>query len=230
MLLWTWQNKDISLADENLTLDNLKHSFYVNKHPNPKNREKHRIAYEIIFKILGTDQLVWCFTDYADAVSNFSIQEFEKYYQCVLWELDIPEKKIIWYCQVAWNALRSGEIKMYGEVWDIFDSSRPIFPKLTKKYDDDFHFYWSGKNASELSSLMFLKKPVLDLGFPNSVSSGCSGAIVIHPVEKNHIKRNPLKKGIGKWWTNSNSDFRRPPLNYDKELVKKIHCCQCPGR
>jgi hypothetical protein len=207
MQLWTWQSKDFSLADESQKVESIKHSCYLTKNPDPNSKEKHQEAYNKIFQILGTDQLIWCFPINRDAVDYRSIEEFVKNQHCLLWELDIPENEIKWYCESAWHSLRTG---------------KPVMP------EDDFNSFWSCKTEDELLDLMFLKKPVLDLGLPNAHTPGCSGAIVIHPVGKDKIKKNPLE--IGKWWESSNKRVFCSSFNKDKNLLKKIPCHHCPGR
>jgi len=227
MKLWTWQSEGFSLAKDE-KVKSLEKSPYCNENsPYAKNRN-HRESYIKVFRRLRTCQVIWCFTNYKEAISCAQIESFENTRHCLLWELDIPENEIRWYCQVAWDALINGKARMLSEVFDIFNASEPNFQGLAKKYKIDFNSYWAGKGANHYLDLMFLKKPVLDLGLSNSPSQGCSGAIVIHPVGKERITKNPLE--IGKWWNSSDSKLNLAPLNKDEKLVKMIPCRNCPGR
>lgn len=228
MRLWTWQNKNFSLADEKQKVKIFEYSFYLNESRNCDVGKKHRDAYNEVIQILGTDQLIWFFTDYKDAISHFSEEEFVKLQNCLLWELHIPETKIHWYCEAAWQTLRTGKSCMPTALWEIAHLSEPLFPKIVKNYQDDFNSYWSGKSEDELLSLMFLKKPVLNLGLSNAREPRCSGAIVIHPVGKEKIIKNPLD--IGNWWKFPDTQACHSPLNRVQCLVDKIPCSNCPGR
>jgi len=228
MLLWTWQSQDFSLADKERKVKIFEHSFYFRESINSDRREKHKEAYKQVFQKLDTNQLMWCFTDYIEAVEKVSIEEFEKIGHCFLWEIDIPDNEIIWYCNAAWNTLRTGKPAMPEGIWEIFHSSEPLLPEVAKNYENEFNIFWSGKTTEDLLNLMFLKNPVFDLGLPNARTPGCSGALVIHPVDRQKIIKNPLEIGI--WWKIQNSKVSRSSLNNDENLLKMIPCRDCPGR
>jgi len=226
MRLWTWQSKDFSLFEKSQKVESIKHSFYVNKYPNLNIREKHREAYEKMFQKLDTNQLIWCFTNYIESIEKASIEEFEKIRHCLLWEIDIPDNEIIWYCNAAWNTLRTGKPAMPEGIWEIFHSSEYLFPEEAKRYENEFNIFWSGNAIEDLLNLVFLKKPVFDLGLPNARSTGCSGALVIHPVDIQKIIKNPFE--IGRWWNGPTQ--KNWPINNDANILKIIPCLNCPGR
>ncbi len=79
MQLWTWQNQAFDLADRKHRVESLAHSVYITDSRldnHGYDRRRHQRAYEKIFERLGTDQLVWCFHRYEDAVDSASISEF----------------------------------------------------------------------------------------------------------------------------------------------------------
>ena len=177
-----------------------------------------------------TDQLIWCFTDYDEATNEASIKEFEEKQDRILWEIDVHEKDIKWYCPIVWDKLRTGQLNMVGFVWTIYNSPHPDCEELDENFRDEFFSYWDeNKTEDELLDLMLLEKiPIFDFGSPNS-RSGCSEAIIIHPKES--IKKNPLVEDINWWRTlNTYNEYSKEPLpSVIEELIKKIPCPNCPG-
>lgn len=198
MRLWTWQNKAFNLADRGERVRPLEFSVYTT-HPQRDTgaKNRHREAYEKLFERLGTDQLIWCFHQYEDAVSSASIAEFETLGH-VLWEIDVPCEKIQWYCDAAWTCLLTGEPGL--PVWmnQIHEELKYLRPEYAKRLEDDFMACWRGKNDDELLDLLFL----------NRFGNGCPEAIVFHPVDT--IVKNPLL--LGKWWSEQPS----PPPNMSR--------------
>jgi hypothetical protein len=199
-------------------------------------KEKHREAYEKVYQKLKSTQLVWCFTNCNEAVCYASIEEFEKTQDRILWEIDVPDKEIKCYCPVAWKKLRTGKLKMYGFVSKIYEEPLLVGEILAKsKFKEDFNKYWSKKTKDELLDLMFLeKKPVFDFSSSNSFTWVCSeSVIVIHPVGKENIKKNPLLDDDKDWWRTLNTYNKtpQPPSLYiNKKYLQKIPCENCPGR
>ena len=232
MLLWTWQSKKVSLAKDK-KLENIKYSSYCNEESDcPK--EKHREVYEKVYQKLDSTQGVWCFTNFDEAVGIASIREFEERQDRILWKIDVPEKDIKWYCPVVWNKLRTGKLKMTGFMHRIYYNEPHLFDnKYIVNFKKDFDEYWSKKTEDELLGLMFLEKePIFDVCSQNAYT--CSiAAIVIHPVGKENIEKNPLE--TRKWWETSN-EYRKHsspkhPLPSEVEAgIKKLRCKNCPGR
>ena len=171
MLLWTWQSKEVSLAKDE-KLENIKNSYYCNDESDCS-IEKHRNAYKIVFDKLHTDQIFWCFSNCKEAVDKGSIKEFEEKQDRILWEIDVPEKKIKWFCPVVWTKLRTGELMMHGFVSKIYEEPLLVGKKLAKsKFKEDFNKYWSNKNDEQLLDLMFLKnRAIFDVDSINSRKS-----------------------------------------------------------
>jgi len=214
MRLWTWQNPDFSLANKQQKVQSLEYSYYLNAPTiSKKAKERHKVAYQKVWERLGTDQILWCFTQYEVAVNKLSsIKEFEEIRGCLLWELDAPEDKIIRYCNAAWECLRSGKPN---HPFDVKEFAPDKWDKIVK----DFKEYWKGKNEQQLLGAMFLDKFV----------NGCSEAIVFHPVEECSIRieKNPITEG--RWWCD-NVQKRFPYKLRSSEVKEIMPCAQCPGR
>jgi len=213
MRLWTWQNPKFSLTDKQQEVKSIEYSIYLNHECIPeKERNRHKAAYQKVWERLGTNQILWCFTQYEVAIDNVSVEEFEKM-GCLLWEIDAPEDKIIKYCNTAWECLRAGKAIIHKRFNDSCKNLEIFDPNKRNKIVKDFK-YWKDKNEQQLLNAMFLEKFI----------NGCSDAIVFHPVEQYSIsiKKNP--KIEGKWWANP------PKKNIGKTSKQIIPCAQCPGR
>lgn len=213
MQLWTWQNKAFNLSDPTQRVRPLDCSVYIT-HPDldSDGKDKHKKASEKVFARVGTDQLIWCFHRYEDAVSNASIVEFETLGR-VLWEIDVPCEKIRWHCHAAWTCLRTGKPDLPDRIRQIYKELKYFRADCAKRFEDDFTAHWRDKNDDELLDLLFL----------NRLVTGCSGAIVFHPVDT--IVKNPLM--LGKWW----SEQRPQPTG---ALIRHndvpLPCRNCPAR
>jgi hypothetical protein len=211
MRLWTWQNPCFSLANKQQEVKSIEYSIYLNHDCIPeKEKNRHKASYQKVWERLGTNQILWCFTQYEDAVDNASVEEFEKI-GCLLWELDAPGDKIIKYCNTAWECLRFGKPRL---PFDVKEFAPDKWDKIVKDFDE----YWKGKSDQQLLETMFLKKLV----------NGCSDAIVFHPVEQYSIRveKNPKKEN--KWWCN-NVQKRLPYKSRSSEVKEIMPCAQCPG-
>jgi hypothetical protein len=211
MRLWTWQNSDFSLANKQQKVKSIEFSSFLNDPTNSKEtKEYHKAAYQKVWERLKTDQILWYFTQYEDAVSGACIERFEKR-GCLLWEIDAPEDKIIKYCIAAWEYLRTGE--PYNLLFDRpWTDLKALEPNKRNKLQKDFEEHWKDKNDQQLLDAMFLEK----------FANGCSAAIVFHPVEQYSVKIEKNPKIDGKWW--------EPPKEESKWKTKTMPCAQCPGR
>jgi hypothetical protein len=214
MRLWTWQNPDFSLANKQKEFKSIEYSIYLN-HPQlaKQEKERHKGAYQKVWERLGSDQILWCFTQYETAVDETSIEEFEKM-RCLLWEIDAPEDKIIKYCISAWEYLRTG--KPYNPFERSWIDLKLFEPNKRNKLEKDFEEHWKDKNEQQLLDAMFLEK----------FANGCSAAIVLQAVEQHSIKILKNPKIDIKWWAN-------PPKKNVWKTSKQIQimpCSQCPGR
>lgn len=211
MRLWTWQNPDFSLANKQQKVKSIEYSIYL-KVLSKEEKERHKAAYQKVWERLGTDQILWCFTQYEDATDKASIEEFEKM-RDLLWEIDAPEDKIKKYCNAAWNCLRIGKPKIPDKFYGSWKKLEAFEPDKWDKLVKDFEEYWKKKNDHQLLDAMFLDKFV----------SGCSNAIVFHPVER--IERNPEKES--KWWTVQKKTTYKTNSSEGEQIMP---CVQCPGR
>jgi hypothetical protein len=212
MRLWTWQDRRLNLADRG-RISNLQYSRYTtNCLSSLGGAQRHRKAYEKLFSRLNNDQLIWCFQEYADAVSDTAILEFQNV-GCLLWEIDVPDERIQWYCHAAWTCLRGQSLFLPDGLSQTHEQLARGGSHNAQMFKHDFTTYWSEKDENGLFDFLFLG---------NSVS-GCSGAIVFHPVGT--ILRDPLQRG--EWWSKCpGRNLARSPLYYAVPLP----CRECPGR
>jgi len=85
--LWTWQTEDIRLTEGTLYYE--RSSFYQNKAgPDIQN------AYKRLFKVLGTDQIHYCFIDAEEAAKPWKNR--------VIWEIEVPESDVDIVCSSVW--------------------------------------------------------------------------------------------------------------------------------
>jgi hypothetical protein len=215
MRLWTWQNPDFSLANKQQKVESIKYSIYLNHdYIAEEQRNRHKTAYQKVWERLGSDQILWCFTRYEEAIDEASIEEFgNRGY--LLWEIDTPEDKIIKYCVVAWNYLRTGKPKIPNGFYNSWKNLEISELNKRNKLVKNFEEYWKDKKEQQLLGAMFLEKFV----------NGCSEAIVFHPVER--IERNP--KTEGKWWLGTRQEETSYELS-SSEGEQIMPCAQCPGR
>jgi hypothetical protein len=213
MLLWTWQNTAFNLADRTLRVDSLKNSVYTtHRSLDTERKGRHERAYKMVFERLGTDQLIWCFHRYEDAVDSASISEFETL-GCVLWEVDVPPERIKWHCHGAWTCLRAGKPDLPERMHRIYRELSLLEPDYARNFEDNFITYWEEKTDAELLDLVFLRHP----------EDGCSGPIVFHPIDT--IVKNPLL--LGKWWGQrrwGDTGLRR------RDDPVELPCRNCPAR
>ncbi len=211
MHLWTWQSRDFSLANSDKKVDSIQYSHFLHeeKKIDPREANQHEKAYQQVFSLVDSNQLIWCYKDYEEATS--APNEWEKYNR-VLWELDVPEEKIHWYCPVAWEKLRSGKVEKCGCVWGIHYFLRTCDEGEAKMFEIQFNSYWEAKTNGELLNSIILRRSSLNLKarLGDPVISECPEPIVIHPIcgGGGKILKNPLDPAIGKWWK---SKTRRPP-------------------
>jgi hypothetical protein len=217
MRLWTWQSKRV---------ESIQHSSFLRelKKLDPQEAGRHEEAYRKIFQLVDTNQLIWCYKDYSEAVYG-SIEGWEKQ-DCILWELDVPEEEIRWYCPVAWERLRTGTLKMCGCIWDIHQSLTLTIrhQKRADTFLSHFNSYWNGKTENELLDSMFLQRPLLHSSSSCSTIFKCPEAIVIHPVCSygGRIIRNPLDPETGKWYSPNGNARWISVLNIDE-----VPCPSC---
>jgi len=217
MKLWTWQHREVNLADASQTLKNLDNSSYVATNGQPHEAGmKHKRAYELVFERLGTDQFIWCYDDYGEATSTLSTKEYEPR-ECCLWELDVPQGQIQWYCMAAWTALREGMPKLPKGLWDIYASLKYLRPQAAERFKEEFEDFWRVKETGGLLDYMFLDRRV----------DTCSGPLVFHPVDARFITKDPRQ--IGTWW-----DCQQPKSGHGVcgggEEAPQVPCGSCPGR
>ena len=215
--LWTWQNENLNLADTKQMINSHEHSPY-----------NHRKAYEKVHQNYS-DQIIWCWNDFEASICYSSILEF-KGQNRLLWELAIPEDRVFWYCPVAWEKIRTGELKKVGAMGEVIKSQ--LSPDFSQKLFKDFESFWSDKNGEELLNLMYLKRHV-SLILSNSRILSCSGSIVKHPITINggRITKNPLE--TKDWWPKREKIYQpvKNILPNDIErLIEMKPCLNCSGR
>jgi len=173
MRLWTWQNPKLDITDPNMRVESKTYSTYLCSRLNSA-ANQHLKKYEKLWTILETDQFHWCYTDMKEAKGN------EKHYEGkMLWELDVPEDKVIRICGMAWH-------------W-ILNSRNTIPPKMIEQFLDTFFWpdrpsfvedsnqYWRNMNSRQLWNSLFHK----------CEAKGCYDVLVRHPVAVSWVIRNP---------------------------------------
>lgn len=183
MRLWTWQNPKLSLFDPNVKVNSLKYSSYLNDPCiTESERQRFKEVYRKVWKLLGTDQILWCFTTEEDAKGQASILAFQKRGK-VLWELDVPKDLIkAHYCSVAWHWI------LYGTPCTLPEKFRRLPYPEKKQFNQSFNDYWKGKTEEQVWDVLFLDR----------VTEGCSDVLIRHPIEESWVIKDPNK--IGKWW------------------------------
>jgi len=92
MRLWTYQWPDFRLTDCNLKVD-------FNKSRYAKTFPKYKDACKRLSDLLGTDQIIWCYTRQNEYIYLPGEAPME-------WELEIPEDQILAYiCSYTWNKI-----------------------------------------------------------------------------------------------------------------------------
>ena len=169
MNLWTWQTKGFNIDDPNIIINSREHSYYWNEPDKDREElERFRKAYERLWKTLETEQILWCYTDKIKA-ENAEGNDWCK--NCVLFEMDVPEKSAKFYCDVAWYWILNGT------------KGNKCYPPqgVKPKFFREFHNYWQTKSEEELWDKLFLPHFVKD--------KDCVGAIIFPPVPNHTSKR-----------------------------------------
>jgi len=233
MRLWTWQSKGFSLANKSRRVEPLKYSWYANENVTAEEAQRHEEAYLKVFGEFGTDKLLWCFTHRGEATCEGSRIEFEQIQGRLLWELDVPEDKIRWYCPVAWEKLRSGKQEMKGAIGGVCQALERRNSKRSAQFKGDFDSYWADKSEDELVKLMRLKRQV-SLDFTVPKPAVCSGAIVQHPVSDHGgtIVKDPSDPEMERWWEDSDRSGGGQDVHILEECMEAtpMPCRDCPGR
>jgi len=143
MRLWTWQKNGFLIISLHVRFNSLLYSDYLNE-PNVAAPELSgfKKAYEYLWKLLRTDQLIWCFADFHEAARQASRLAFQKKGK-VLWELDVPSNRILkHYCGVAWHwilyGFKCGPPKIVIDRWR-------REPERKDELEEHFHRFWNSK-------------------------------------------------------------------------------------
>jgi len=165
MKLCTWQKKGFSLTDATQKIDSINCSIYYVQHKN---------KFERLWKQLGTNQFIWCYSTKEDAVCSASTLVYKNH---TLWELYIPEDEIFHaICSIAWSRILSNcrccpplQLRW---AWQRADLSK------ASKVEEEFHQFWDSKKEEELWDILFS----LD-----GIVTPCSTPLVRYPLNEKWI-------------------------------------------
>jgi len=213
MRLWTWQKQGFDLTDQDVHVESLKNSHFLNNiYISKAERDHFRQAYTNLFKTVGSCQFHWYFTEEYEAKSEASHLEFSQQGR-VLWEIDVPVanvfKKI---CNTAWNRLLDRNT-FPSKLYDYWNREANHNVSLIELWKQEFEDFWESKPEDELWDLLFLEKCVGE----------CTDVLLCHPLNDSWIIRNPIKEG--KWW-NIYKKNQYSPTSYTSTLP----CSKCSGR
>ena len=213
MRLWTWQKHGFDLTDQNVCVESLENSHFLNDINIPKVMRVHFIKiYKELYKRLETDQFHWYFIEEDDAKCEASHLEFYKQNR-VLWEVEIPDGNVFQIiCDITWNRLLKRCIVPL-KLRDYWERKANYDDSLIDKWKQDFNNFWESKSEDELWDLLFLDECV----------DGCTQVILYHPLDDLWVIRNPIKEG--KWW-----DFCRRNRYGPTSYTSSLPCTICSGR
>ncbi|MDD5457952.1 MAG: hypothetical protein PHF37_00950 [Phycisphaerae bacterium] len=215
MKLWTWQNKHLKLDDSKRMIDNRTHSFYLNADEldfEKVKRERLTEAYKRVWKILGTNQILWCFTD-KEVAKEANGRDWTE--NCDLLEIDIPEENVKLHCAMAWcwilDRCGTDMPEKFHAHWRRLESDGC---KKAKSYEEEFKNYWRDKAKEELWSLFLLPD------FEPNLVKVCVLAIIVLPLPVNCNVKKLTQDEIN--FRRSNNLCKIPCLS-----VKSSHCSEC---
>lgn len=213
MRLWTWQKQGFDLTDQNVQVESLENSHFLNNiYISKTERDNFKHVYIKLFETLETDQFHWYFTEEDEAKSKESHLEFPPRGR-VLWEIDVPVAEVFKrICDIAWNRLLNGNT-FPSKLYDYWRLKANYDHSLIKKCEQKFHDFWESKSEDELWDLLFLEKCVDE----------CTDILLCHPLDDSWIIRNPINEG--KWWDIHRGN-RYGPTSYTSSLP----CSRCSGR
>ena len=173
MNLWTWQRKGLRIDDPKVIINSRKYSYYLNdRHCDSSELNRRKKAYQYLWEILETDQILWCFTEETEAL-NASKNPWCK--DCDLWKLDVPEKNMKFFCEIAWHWILSGREcappEKFRLNWKRLETKHRK-DKTREFSQEKFDNYWRSKSEEELWSKLFL---------PHFIEE-CAGAIIFPPL------------------------------------------------
>lgn len=179
--LWTWQKKtEFDLANGEQKVESLDNSVFADS-PNIMR------AYNKLFKKLGTDQFHWYFTQEYEAKNNPSHIQWYKQ-GCMLWEVKVPIERIFKkVCGIAWTYLLNRPAPP-GQLYHDWKKLSGYDPEKIEQWEQNFKDFWEKKSEQELWDNLFMETFV----------DGCTDVLLLHPLEKSWITRNPIEEG--KWW------------------------------
>ena len=165
LLLWSWQTVGINLTE--LTVDHGK-SQWVDNFP------KYPELCEILSKLIGTNQFIWCMT-----------QEEKTWKGREKWVLSVPKNSVRLICSITWNWILSrsnGETSRCQIPNRLFNLSRPRGVNISRDdFQSQFHRGWRDKTTEQLWDMLFV----------NEIGDACTNALVLCPIEKEWIRERP---------------------------------------
>ena len=178
--LWTWQKRGFDITDPNIRIEP-KYSKYLDASYNPDYCERHQKAYKQLYEYLGTNQFLWCHTNFEDAINGYYHEENK---DNILWKINLPEdhvfKKI---CDMAWHWIVSDGVTLPSKIFANYLSIKDL-SSLAKNLDE----YWQNMTPKQLWDRLFIEY----WGQP------CYQVLILHPINKSWIIENPLKDT--NWW------------------------------
>ena len=178
MRLWTWQRRVFDITDGTVPVDSLKYSEYLKS-------EFRRKTFEQLWKVLGTCQILWCFTDETEAIDYG--RGLKGDYD--LWELKVEETQPHWkVCSMAWNWILS---QYQTKPPSRFEWLISIFEKHISGYnntfDTDFNLAWKMKPLEDRWKELFFKE--------TEVMPECTDVVLPHPVDQVcKVKQTPANE------------------------------------
>ena len=190
MKLWTWQNPKFDITSPNTPVESKKYSEYLNCDSRGSiEANNHLNKYEILWSILRTDQFHWYYTDKKEATNNCSYAE---YGGNVLWELDIPEDKVLKkICYMTWYWILDNRDAPPPKTFECFFKvfwQMNIYDRTT--FSDNFNKYWRDMKSQQLWKG--------DCLFCDCGVQQCYQVLVRHPIDGSWVIKNP-QKDIN-WW------------------------------
>ncbi len=172
MRLWTCQNRALDITDQGSCVDSARHSVHLNSLL--IDCQERRNAYERLWRVLGTSQILWCFTDEGDA---------KRYPEHVrgdydLWELNIDQARRHWrVCPMTWHWILDQVTTLPPSR---FDWMLPFLEERISDYSretfwEDFNLPWKQQTLDRRWEMLFYEK--------KDIVPGCTHVILPHPVD-----------------------------------------------
>jgi len=157
--LWSWQTANIELTE--YAVDHRKSPWVDCYSQYPE-------LCEMLSKLIGTNQFIWCDT-----------QDGEAWKDREKWELSVPKDRVRLICSITWNWIlsrsngKTSRCRIPDRLWYLSQLEY-------NEFQNRFHDAWKDKKPEELWDMLSV----------NEIGE-CTHALVLCPIEEDWIIRRP---------------------------------------